>query len=125
MCYTQQEPQGVTFQYDDLDPKARYRVRFTLVRPKFQERYAMRMNQKTQTIYADDALLAKDVELPERMSDFFTYDIPAEATADGSLTLRFEKAPDVAAGDRVSVEQWRNTGGWGTLVSEVWLMKRP
>lgn len=125
MCYTQQEPQGVTFQYDDLDPKARYRVRFTLVRPKFQERYAMRMNQRTQTIYADDAPLAKDVELPERMSDFFTYDIPAEATADGSLTLRFEKAPDVAAGDRVSVEQWRNTGGWGTLVSEVWLMKRP
>jgi len=32
--------------------------------------------------------------------------------------------PDVAAGDRVSVEQWRNCGGWGTLCSEVWLMRR-
>jgi hypothetical protein len=30
----------------------------------------------------------------------------------------------VARGDRVSVEQWRNSGGWGTIVSEVWLMKK-
>jgi len=30
----------------------------------------------------------------------------------------------VARGDRVSREQWRNSGGWGTLVSEAWLMRR-
>ncbi|MCB0730816.1 MAG: hypothetical protein KDC88_07265, partial [Ignavibacteriae bacterium] len=59
-----------------------------------------------------------------KMSDFFTFDIPYEATKDGKLILRFEKAHDVAVGDRVSVEQWRNSGGWGTIVSEVWLIKK-
>jgi hypothetical protein len=124
MHFTQDESPGVTLKYGGLDPKGAYRVRMTLVRPWFQERYAMRMNQKSQSIYADDSLLAKDVELPLQMSDFFTYDIPREATQDGELTLRLEKVADVAVGDRVSVEQWRNSGGWGTLVSEVWLMKR-
>ena len=84
----------------------------------------MRMNQHKQSVYADDKLIAKDVELPLQMSDFFTYDIPAEATADGELVIRLEKAADVAVGDRVSVEQWRNSGGWGTIVSEAWLMKK-
>lgn len=124
MHYTQDEAQGVTLEYRNLDPDAQYRIRFTFVRPWFQERYAFRMNQKRQSIYADDHLLAKDIELPLQMSDFFTYDIPAEATKDGNLIVRLEKDPEVASGDRVTVEQWRNSGGWGTLVSEVWLMKR-
>jgi hypothetical protein len=84
----------------------------------------MRQNQKSQTIYADDIPIAKNVELPLQMSDFFTYDIPAAATADGDLTIRLERAADVAHGDRVSVEQWRNSGGWGTIASEVWLIKK-
>jgi hypothetical protein len=96
----------------------------TLLRPWFQERYRERMNQKAQNIYADDIPLAEGLELPERQSDFFTFDIPREATADGKLTIRLEKMPDVAKGDRVYVEQWRNTGGWGTLISEIWLMKK-
>lgn len=124
MCYTQDEPEGVAFRYEGLDPQAAYRVRLTLVRPRYQERYTMRMNQRSESLYADDILVARDIEVPERMSDHFTFGIPREATADGRMTLRFEKAPDVAAGDRVSVEQWRNCGGWGTIVSEVWLMKR-
>lgn len=33
-------------------------------------------------------------------------------------------AVHVARGDKVSVEQWRNSGGWGTIVSEAWLMKK-
>ena len=123
MYFTQEEEQGVTLHYKGLDPKARYSLRLSLVRPWFQERYAMRMNQKSQSIYADDYLLAKDVELPLQMSDFFTYKIPASVTRDGELIIRFEKAPDVAAGDRVSVEQWRNSGGWGTIVSEAWLIR--
>jgi hypothetical protein len=81
------------------------------------------MNQKSQSIYADGVALAEGLQLPEKMSDFFSFDIPPEATADGALTISFRKMPDVAAGDRVSVEQWRNCGGWGTLCSEVWLMK--
>ena len=124
MSYTQNEDQGLTLHYSNLDPKATYKIRFTFVRPWFQERYAMRMNQKSQSIYADDIPIAKNVELPLQMSDFFTYDIPAQATADGELTIRLERAADVAHGDRVSVEQWRNSGGWGTLASEVWLIKK-
>lgn len=124
MHFTQDEQQGVTLHYRGLDPDAAYRIRFTLVRPWYQDRYAERMNQKSETIYADDHVLARDVELPLQMSDFFTYDIPQQTTKDGELVIRFEKAQDVAAGDRVTVEQWRNTGGWGTLLSEAWLMKK-
>ncbi len=124
MHFTQDEDQGVTLEYRDLDPKATYKIRFTLVRPWFQERYAMRMNQQSEAIYADDVVIADNIELPLQMSDFFTFDIPVEATKDGKLTIRFEHAPDVAQGDRVTVEQWRNSGGWGTLVSEAWLMKK-
>ncbi len=125
MHYTQDEAQGVTLQYDDLDTQATYKIRFTFVRPWFQSRYDMRMNQRSQSIYADDTLLAHLVELPLQMSDFFEYEIPTEATNDGELTIRLQKQVDVAIGDRVSIEQWRNSGGWGTIVSEVWLIKNP
>jgi hypothetical protein len=124
MHYTQDEKEGVSFHYSNLDPKASYKIRFTFVRPWFQDRYAERMNQKCQSVYANGILLAKDVELPLQMSDFFTWDIPAKATASGELTIVLKKSDDVASGDRVSVEQWRNSGGWGTIVSEVWLMKK-
>ena len=124
MHFTQNEDQGVTLEYRDLDPGATYKIRFTLVRPWYQERYAMRMNQKSQSIYADDIKIADNIEIPEKMSDFFTFDLPAEAMKDGTVTIRFERAPDVARGDRVAVEQWRNSGGWGTICSEAWLMKK-
>ncbi len=124
MHYTQDEDQGVTLHYRGLDPKASYRIRFSLVRPGYQARYAMRMNQKTETIYAGGLVLAKDVEVPLRMSDFFTFDIPNAAIRNGELLIRFERAADVAHGSRVEREQWRNSGGWGTLMSEAWLMKK-
>lgn len=123
MHFTQDEKQGVTLHYRDLDPEATYKIRLTLVRPWYQERYAMRMNQTSQSIYADDVVLAENLELPLQMSDFFTYKIPKSVTRDGELVIRFEKSPGVADGDRVTVEQWRNSGGWGTIVSEVWLIK--
>lgn len=123
MHFTQDEKQGVTLHYRDLDPNGKYKIRFTLVRPWYQDRYAMRMNQKSESIYADDALLVKELDLPLQMSDFFTFKVPPKATADGELLIRFEKSENVATGDRVSVEQWRNSGGWGTIVSEVWLIK--
>jgi hypothetical protein len=123
MHFTQDEKQGVTLHYRDLDPDATYKIRLTLVRPWFQERYAMRMNQNSESIYADDVLLAKNLELPLQMSDFFTFKIPKNATKDGEVIIRFEKSPEVANGDMVTVEQWRNSGGWGTIVSEAWLIK--
>lgn len=125
MHYTQDEDQGVTFHYRGLDPKASYRIRFTLVRPWYQDRYRGRMNQKSETIYAGDLVLARDLAVPERVSEFFVLDIPREAIRDGELTIRFERAADVAHGNRVEREVWRNSGGWGTIVSEAWLMKRP
>ncbi len=125
MHFTQDEEQGVTLRYRNLDPDADYRIRFTLVRPWYQDRYSFRMNQKSETIYADDLVLAKELAVPLQMSDFFTFDVPREATRDGDLVIRFERGADVARGDRVTVEQWRNSGGWGTICSEVWLMKEP
>jgi Domain of unknown function (DUF4838) len=122
--YTQDEDQGVTFHYRGLDPNAEYRIRFTFFRPIYLERYADHMNQHSQTIYANQLLLAKDVELPEQTSDFFTFDIPREATRGGELDIRCERAADVARGSRYERELFRNTGGWGTIVSEAWLMKK-
>ncbi|MCC7340216.1 MAG: hypothetical protein IT170_03940 [Bryobacterales bacterium] len=125
MHYTQDEDKGIVLRYKGLDPTATWRIRFSLVRPRFQDRYRDRMNQHTQTIYAGGLVLAKDVEVPEGMSDFFTYEIPASAIRNGELVIRFERAPDVARGDRISREVWRNTGGWGTILAEAWLMKKP
>lgn len=124
MHFTQDEDQGVTLRYQDLDPAAKYQIRFTLVRPWYQERYAERMNQKSESIYANDILIADNVELPLQMSDFFTFDIPSEAIKSGEVVIRFERNAKVAHGDRVSREQWRNSGGWGTMVSEAWLIKK-
>ena len=125
MHFTQDEARGVTFHYRGLDRDAEYRIRLTLVRPWFQKRYDHRMNQESQTIYADDIVLARELELPYKMSDFVTFDIPSQATRDGELVVHLEKAHDVAVGDPITIEQWRNSGGWGTLVSEAWLMKKP
>ena len=86
MHFTQDEDQGVTLHYRDLDPEAFYRIRFTFVRPWYQERYAFRMNQKSQAIYADDVVLAKDLELPLQISDFFSFDIPTSSTTDRGTT---------------------------------------
>lgn len=124
MHSTQDEDQGVTLRYRGLDPNSSYRIRFTLVRPWYQDRYRSRMNQHTETIYSGDMVLVHNLEVPERMSDFITFDIPREAIREGELMIRFERAPDVAHGTRLEREVWRNTGGWGTIVSEAWLMKR-
>jgi hypothetical protein len=122
--YTPDDDQGVTLRYSGLDPGAAYRIRFTLVRPRYQERHRHLMPQTSQTIHADQFVLAKELEIPEYMSDYFTFDIPPQATADGELEVRFEKAAILKWGSRVEREVWRNTDGWGTVVSEVWLMKK-
>ncbi|MBK8946259.1 MAG: hypothetical protein IPM32_13460 [Ignavibacteriae bacterium] len=124
MHFTQNENQGVTLYYDNLDSTANYSVRFTFVRPWYQPRYDYRMNQKSQTIYADDLIISKELEIPLKMSDFYEFQIPFEATKDGKLTIKLEKTESVANRSRVEIEQWRNSGGWGTIVSEVWLIKK-
>ncbi len=124
MHFTQDEDQGVTLHYVGLQPDTPYRLRLTLVRPWYQERYRSRMNQTSQSVYANGRLLARDVEVPEQMSDFYQVEIPASLIgANGELTIRLERNAGVANGSRTSIEQWRNSGGWGTILSEAWLLK--
>jgi len=125
MHFTQDEEQGVTLLYQNLRRGQDYRLRLTLVRPVFQERYRERMKQHSQSVLANGKLLVENLELPEHMSDYFTFDIPADLIKDGSLEIRLVKDPSVLSGDRVETEQWRNTGGWGTLLSEAWLIPAP
>lgn len=122
--FTQESDQGVTLRYEGLDHDAAYRIRFTFVRPPYQDRHAHLMKQTTQSVYAEQFILAKDLEIPKAMSDYFTFDIPREATCDGVLTIRLEKSPVIKFGTRVDREIWRNTDGWGTILSEAWLMKK-
>ncbi|HUE15866.1 MAG TPA: DUF4838 domain-containing protein [Planctomycetaceae bacterium] len=124
MAFTTDEERGVTFQYDNLDRSAQYRVRLSLIRPRYARRYAVRQHQKTESIYADDHPLAENLELPEYLADFVEFDIPQAATSDGRLTLWMKKQPGIGTGLKSDLTVWRNTGGWGTLVSEVWLMKK-
>ncbi len=122
MHYTQDEEDGVRLKYRNLKSGSDYRLRLTLVRPVFQERYEQRMKQKSQSVYANGNLLVKDLELPESMSDFFTFYIPASMIRDGELEIKLARDVSVLPDNRVYVEQWRNTGGWGTLLSEAWLI---
>jgi uncharacterized protein DUF4838 len=124
MAFTTDEERGVTFQYEQLDPQAQYRVRLSLVRPRYARRYAGRQHQTGESIYADNFPLAENLELPEYRADFFEFDIPKAATSDGKMTLWLKKQPGIGEGLKSDVTIWRNTGGWGTLVSEVWLMKK-
>jgi glycerophosphoryl diester phosphodiesterase len=125
MAFTTDGQAGVTLRYQKLNPNASYRVRMTLVRPSYKERFARWHRQTGQSIYADDFVLAENLELPEHEADFFEFDIPVAATSDGELQLRFEKQPGIGEGPESQLTVWRNTGGWGTLVSEVWLMVVP
>ncbi|MAT13809.1 MAG: hypothetical protein CMJ46_00900 [Planctomyces sp.] len=123
-AYTTDEDQGVTLEYEGLDPDSQYEVRMTLGRPVYKERYAGFQPQSRQTILADDDVLAKDFELPPFTPKPFTFEIPKSATADGKLKLWCRKQAGIGAGELGDVTVWRNTGGWGTLVSEVWLYKK-
>jgi hypothetical protein len=102
------------------------------------------MKQKTESIYANNKLLAENIELPENRSDFFTFEIPSSCIKEGVLEIRLMKDTTLFAENklsklsgaeqpdahmlskpvRVETEQWRNTGGWGTLLSEAWLIPR-
>ena len=127
MAYTTDEERGVTFEYEDLDKDAAYKVRFTLVRwvsPQRPGRKPRPEPQKTQSIYADGEPLAESLELPTNQPGFFEFDIPQELTRDGHLKVWFEKEEGVGKGTQEEMTIWRVAGGWGTVCSEAWLMKR-
>ena len=122
-AFTTHEQQGVTLEYRDLDRTAKYRVRFALIRPVYKARYADRQPQTSQSILADGEDLTNNVELPTGAVGIFEYPIPHNLTADGRLTVSLKKADGVGEGLESVTTVWRNTGGWGTLASDVWLLK--
>ncbi|MDX9975574.1 MAG: hypothetical protein RBU21_21490, partial [FCB group bacterium] len=109
LAYSLEDPRGVVFRYTDLEPDAQYRVRATLVLPRFPRGMSEVPEgmKRTESILADGTYLAKDIEIPEYTARHFEYDIPQTATQDGTLELTFEKG----------------TGAMGIVVSEVWLLK--
>jgi hypothetical protein len=123
-AFTTDEEQGVTLEYEGLDPDAQYVARMTLVRPDYLKRFGIFQHQTSQTILADDLVLADEMELPKFTPEQFEFSIPKEATADGRLKLWCRKQAETGEGPLGDVTVWRNTGGWGTLLSEVWLYEQ-
>ena len=123
-AFTTDEEEGVTLEYDGLDPDAQYVARMTLVRPDYLERFGIFQHQTGQSILADEFVLADEMELPKFTPEQFEFVVPKEATADGQLKLWCRKQSGIGEGPLGDVTVWRNTGGWGTLLSEVWLYKQ-
>lgn len=108
IAYGGDEARGVAFRYTELDPVAAYRVRITMVAPRMRRSEVPTDAKRTQSVLADDAYVARDVEIPVSTAQQFEYDVPQSATADGALDLVFEKG----------------AGAAGTVVSEVWLIRK-
>jgi hypothetical protein len=111
IAYSLEDPKGVvSFHYTGLEPNAQYRMRATLVLPRLPRGMAQMPEglKRTETILADGAEIAKDIEVPEYTAQQFEYDIPQSATQDGTLDLTFQ----------------RGTGAMAVVVSEVWLLKK-
>jgi hypothetical protein len=90
-------------QYTDLDPSAQYKVRVV---------YAGDTTRPKIRLLADDAIEIHPFiqrAVPFRPVEF---DVPAEATSDGELTLTWYREPGLGGNGR------------GCQVAEVWLMKR-
>jgi hypothetical protein len=88
--------------YDGLDPQARYKVRVVYSGDNFQAKIRLVADEQFEV----HPYRAKDVSL--RPVEF---DVPAEATRDGSLTLAWNQAPG------------RGGNGRGCQVGEVWLIR--
>ena len=110
IAYSLAQPARVAFRYENLDPAATYRVRATLVMPRIP-RQMMEVPvepKRVQNVLADGEVVAENVEIAEYTADEYEFEIPRAATADGVLELAFTPGE----------------GGFGVVVSEVWLMKQ-
>ncbi len=107
LAYTLGQDEGVAFRYTDLDPDAAYRVRFTFVAPRGLGIAAPEGAVWKQHVLADGEYIAQDVEYPEYTAEQFEFEIPAELTQDGQVTISLEPAE----------------GALVTLVSEIWLLR--
>ncbi len=109
IAYTLMEPEGVAFHYTGLESDVSYRVRMTMVAPRLPQTMTAGAPELrlAQHVLADGEYIARDVEFPEYTAEHFEFDIPAEATTDGEVTIALEPVD----------------GGIATVVSEVWLLR--
>lgn len=91
----------LTMKYDGLDPRAKYRVKITYAKDRQSQ---IRLEADGKEIHP---LMVKTP--PEEPQEF---DIPAELTADGNLTLNWYR------------DQGKGGNGRGCQVREVWLIRK-
>ena len=89
-------------QYENLDPAAQYVVRAVYAGDKFDTQMRLAADDIVVHDFVDKAQPIAPVE----------FEVPAEATADGSLTLTWTQTPG------------RGSAGRGCQVAEVWLIKK-
>lgn len=95
---------SLQMQYDELEPTARYRLRFV---------YAFEPIRKVPIqLHADGQQIHKPMLKPEDMTPL-EFDIPAELTRDGKLTLTWSREPGYGGNGR------------SCQVAEVWLIRVP
>ncbi len=95
--------QPLSLHYDQLDKAASYRVRIVYTGDMFQVKIGLKANDSIEI--HGPLLKPKDMAPLE-------FDLPAEATREGSLTLTWTAEPN------------RGGNGRGCQVSEVWLIKK-
>jgi hypothetical protein len=93
----------LSMQYSGLDPLAQYKVRITYA----GENTTVELRLTADGQYEVHPFRARG--RPVRPAEF---DIPAAATSDGNLTLRWERKPGLGGNGR------------GTQISEVWLVRQ-
>jgi hypothetical protein len=92
----------VQVHYDGLDPKASYRVKVVYAGDSFRNK--LRLDADGEQVH--DWLKKPVVPVP------LEFDVPAKATADGSLTLSWRQEPGKGANGR------------GCQIAEVWLLRK-
>ncbi|GMV98893.1 MAG: hypothetical protein AMXMBFR84_00330 [Candidatus Hydrogenedentota bacterium] len=88
--------------YENLDPGAEYIVRAVYAGDKWDTQ--MRL-------FADDVQVHDFMDKPDPIAPV-EFDIPVEATQDGTLTLKWDQTPG------------RGSSGRGTQIAEVWLIQK-
>jgi len=89
--------------YTDLDPTAQYKLRVVYAGDGLEKKIRLQVN--------DGIEIHPYIEKPRPIAPI-EFDIPAEATRSGKLTLRWNREPG------------RGDNGRGCQVSEVWLIKK-
>jgi len=88
--------------YDGLDPKAQYRVRIVYAGDSFRNK--IRLDAEDRPVH--DWFQKPNPPVPVE------FDVPAESTADGKLTLTWRQEPG------------KGRNGRGCQVAEVWLLRK-